>query len=152
MRISDWSSDVCSSDLVAELLRIASGGDAFIIKTDSAGIRSFVVAGVEVPTDRHGRLWVHYAKQRPQIYGSAKDVLAGEVARERLAGKFALIGTSAVGLLDIKATPLQQHIPGVEVHAQVLEMILSGQLLHRPPYALGAELADRKSTRLNSSH
>src|SRR3546814_10098243 len=39
--------------LVAELLRIASGGDAFIIKTDSAGIRSFVVAGVEVPTDRH---------------------------------------------------------------------------------------------------
>src|SRR3546814_1672539 len=109
MRISDWSSDVCSSDLVAELLRIASGGDAFIIKTDSAGIRSFVVAGVEVPTDRHGRLWVHYAKQRPQIYVSAKDVLAGEVARERLAGKFALIGTSAVGLLDIKATRSEEH-------------------------------------------
>jgi adenylate cyclase len=126
--------------LAAELLRIASGGDAFAIKTDSAGIRSFVVAGVEVPTDRHGHLWIHYAKQRPQLYISAKDLLAGEVASERLAGKLVLIGTSAVGLLDIKATPLQQNIPGVEVHAQVLEMILSGQLLQRPHYALGAEL------------
>lgn len=126
--------------LAAELLRIASGGDAFAIKTDSAGIRSFVVAGVEVPTDRYGRLWVHYAKARSEIYVSAKDLLAGDVPRERLAGKLALIGTSAVGLLDIKATPLQENIPGVEVHAQVLEIILAGQLLERPHYALGAEL------------
>lgn len=126
--------------LTAELLRVASGGDAFAIKTDSAGIRSFVVAGVEVPTDRHGRLWVHYAKQRPHLYVSAKALLAGEVASERLAGKLVLIGTSAVGLLDIKATPLQESVPGVEVHAQVLETILSGQLLQRPHYALGAEL------------
>src|SRR3546814_5496063 len=41
---------------------------------------------------------------------------------------------------EIKATPLQESVPGVEVHAQVLEMILSGQLLQRPHYALGAEL------------
>lgn len=126
--------------LAAELLRVASGGNAFAIKTDSAGIRSFIVAGVEVPTDRHGHLWVHYALERPEIYVSAGDLLAGEVAGERLAGKLALIGSSAVGLLDIKATPLQQSIPGVEVHAQVLEMILSGDLLQRPHYALGAEL------------
>jgi adenylate cyclase len=127
--------------LAAELLRVAAGGNAFAIKTDRAGIRSFVVAGVEVPTDRHGRLWIHYAKQRPGLYISARDLLAGEVAPERLAGKLALIGTSAVGLLDIKATPLQHNVPGVEVHAQVLEMILTGQLLQRPHYALGAEVS-----------
>src|SRR3546814_89108 len=69
-----------SPSLAAELLRGAAGGDAFAIKTDSAGIRSFVVAGVEVPTDRHGRLWVHYAKQRPHLYVSARALLAGEVA------------------------------------------------------------------------
>jgi adenylate cyclase len=126
--------------LSVELLRIATGGSAFAIKTDDAGIRSFVVAGVEVPTDRNGRLWVHYAKTRPHLYVSAKDVLAGTVAPERLAGKLVLIGTSAAGLLDIKATPLQEDIPGVEVHAQVLEMILGSQLLLRPNYALGAEL------------
>jgi len=126
--------------LTAELLRIATGGNAFAIKTNDAGISSFVVAGVEVPTDRHGRLWVHYAKSRRHLYLSAKDVLSGEVAQDRLAGKLVLIGTSAAGLLDIKATPLQENIPGVEVHVQVLEMILSGQLLQRPNYAIGAEL------------
>lgn len=126
--------------LSVELLRIATGGNAFAIKTDDAGIRSFVVAGVEVPTDRNGRLWVHYAETRPRLYVSAKDVLAGTAAPQKLAGKLVLIGTSAAGLLDIKATPLQEDIPGVEVHAQVLEMILGGQLLLRPNYALGAEL------------
>ena len=126
--------------LSVELLRIATGGNALAIKTDAAGISSFVVAGVEVPTDRNGRMWVHYAAPRPGLYVSARDLLSGAVAPERLAGKLALVGTSAAGLFDIKATPLQERVPGVEVHAQVLEMILSGQLLLRPNYALGAEL------------
>ncbi len=126
--------------LSIELLRQATGGNAFAIKTDEAGVRSFVVGGVEVPTDRHGRIWVHYSLSRPNLYVSAKDLLNGAVPPERLAGKLVLIGTSAAGLFDIKATPLQDRVPGVEVHAQVLEMILSGQLLLRPNYALGAEL------------
>jgi adenylate cyclase len=127
--------------LTVELLRIATGGNALAIKTDAAGIKSFVVAGVEVPTDRNGRMWVHYSKARPELYVSAKDLLNGSVGPERMAGKLALIGTSAAGLYDIKATPLRDRVPGVEVHAQVLEMIVSGQLLLRPNYALGAELS-----------
>jgi adenylate cyclase len=126
--------------LTVELLRIATGGNALAIKTDEAGVRAFVVAGVEVPTDNNGRMWVHYAAPRPSLYVSAKDVLSGAVPRERVAGKLALVGTSAAGLFDIKATPLQDGVPGVEVHAQVLEMILAGQQLLRPNYALGAEL------------
>ncbi|NIA69920.1 adenylate/guanylate cyclase domain-containing protein [Pelagibius litoralis] len=126
--------------LTVELLRLATGGNAFAIKTNEAGISAFVVGGVEVPTDRHGRLWMYYAKSRPELYVSARELLAGSVPTERLAGKLVLIGTSAAGLFDIKATPLQDRVPGVEVHAQMLEMILSGQLLLRPNYALGAEL------------
>ncbi|WP_340117828.1 adenylate/guanylate cyclase domain-containing protein [Pelagibius sp. 7325] len=133
--------DQIRPSLAVELLRIATGGNAVLIKTDAAGMRSFVVAGIEVPTDRNGRLWVHYATPRPQLYVSAKDLLSGAVGPERMAGKLALVGTSAAGLFDIKATPLQDRVPGVEVHAQVLEMILSGQLLLRPNYALGAELS-----------
>lgn len=127
--------------LTVELLRIATGGNAMAIKTDEAGIKSFVVAGVEVQTDRNGRMWVHYSKARPSLYVSAKDLLNGSVGPERMAGKLALVGTSAAGLYDIKATPLRDRVPGVEVHAQVLEMIVSGQLLLRPNYALGAELS-----------
>jgi adenylate cyclase len=58
-----------------------------------------------------------------------------------LQGKLILIGTSATGLFDIKATPLDSAMPGVEVHAQLIQTILSGNFLERPNYALGAELA-----------
>jgi adenylate cyclase len=126
--------------LSVELLRVATGSNAFAIKTDAAGIRSLVVGGVEVPTDRNGRMWVYYAEPRPELYVSAKDLLSGAIAPERLRGKLALVGTSAAGLYDIKSTPLRDSVPGVEVHAQLLEMIISGQLLLRPNYALGAEL------------
>jgi len=51
-----------------------------------------------------------------------------------------LIGTSAVGLLDSKTTPVDPLMPGVEVHAQVLENILTNSVLSSPNYALGVEL------------
>ncbi|RMF08384.1 MAG: adenylate/guanylate cyclase domain-containing protein, partial [Alphaproteobacteria bacterium] len=70
----------------------------------------------------------------------AKDVLAGAIPAERFTRRLVLIGTSASGLLDQRATPVDPVMPGVEVHAQLLESILSGQLLHRPDYAIGAEV------------
>jgi adenylate cyclase len=51
-----------------------------------------------------------------------------------------LIGTSAVGLLDSKTTPVDPLMPGVEVHAQVLENILTNSVLSAPNYAIGVEL------------
>jgi len=51
-----------------------------------------------------------------------------------------LIGTSSVGLLDTKTTPLDPVMPGVEIHAQVLESVLTGKVLSQPNYAVGAEL------------
>ena len=51
-----------------------------------------------------------------------------------------LIGTSAVGLLDLKATPVESSMPGVEVHAQILENVLGQTLLSRPNYAVGVEV------------
>ena len=126
--------------LSLELLRVATGQTTYAIKSDAAGIRSIVIAGVEVPTDRNGRIWVHYAPSDAERYVSAQDVISGEVAPDRLAGKLVLVGTSAVGLQDIKTTPLNETMPGVEIHAQLIEAILSGDNLLRPHYALGAEL------------
>ena len=71
---------------------------------------------------------------------SARDLLSGTLPAERVAGKLVLIGTSAAGLFDVKSTPLHPFIPGVEVHAQLLDAILTKSHLSRPNYALGAEL------------
>jgi adenylate cyclase len=118
-----------------EMLRVASGADTILIKSDDrAGIRSIAVKGFEVPTDRNGQLWVHFARNDPSIYVSAVDVLEGRVPPEKIARKLVLIGTSAVGLSDIKTTPVSPAMPGVEIHAQVLEAALTKSLLSQPPY------------------
>ncbi|MEH2480710.1 adenylate cyclase [Nitrobacteraceae bacterium AZCC 2146] len=123
-----------------EMLRVATGTDTIFIKSDRAGIKSVAVKGFEVPTDRNGQLWVHFAKSDPDIYVSAADVLDGTVAPAAIARKLILIGTSAVGLLDVKTTPIDPVMPGVEVHAQVLESALTRTVLSQPNYAIGAEL------------
>jgi adenylate cyclase len=123
------------------MLRVASGSDTILIKSDPSGIKSVAVRGFEVPTDRNGQLWVHYAPNDPSLYVPAVDVLEGRVAPEKIARKLVLIGTSAVGLNDIKTTPVSAAMPGVEIHAQVLEAALTKSLLAQPPYAFALELA-----------
>jgi len=122
-----------------EVLRVATGTDTIFIKSEKAGIKSIAVKGFEVPTDRNGQLWVHFARHDPSIYVSAVDVLEGRVAPEMIARKLVLIGTSAVGLLDVKTTPIDPVMPGVEVHAQVLESALTRAVLSQPIYAIVAE-------------
>jgi adenylate cyclase len=127
--------------LVIELLRVAVGADAYLLRTGSTGIESLSFGGVTIPTDANGRVWLRYNGHDPNRFISARDVLHGRSeALQELAGKLVLIGTSAVGLLDIKTTPLDAAMPGVEVHAQLLENLLSSTLLHRPNYAVAAEV------------
>jgi adenylate cyclase len=93
-----------------------------------------------LPTDRNGQLWVYFAKHDQSRYVSAVDVLDGKIGPDVVGQKLVLVGTSAVGLLDIKTTPLDRVMPGVEVHAQVLESALTGAMLSQPNYGLGAEI------------
>ncbi len=127
--------------LALDMLRVATGQSAFAIKSDEIGILSYIVGGVKIPAGRNGRIWVNYARSDPKRYVSAAAVLSGEVPRSVLANKLVLIGTSATGLFDVKTTPLNPAMPGVEVHAQLLETILSQSYLKRHNNALGAEFA-----------
>ncbi|MBR1027607.1 CHASE2 domain-containing protein [Bradyrhizobium liaoningense] len=126
--------------LSLEILRVVTGTPTLLVRTDKTGIRAVRLKGVEIPTDKNGQLWVHYARQDPSIYISAADVLDNTVPPNKIAGKLVLVGTSAVGLNDIKTTPVSSTMPGVEIHAQVLESVLSGAVISQPNYALGVEL------------
>jgi adenylate cyclase len=126
--------------LSIELLRVVTNSGAILVRTDQAGVQSVAVPGLQVPTDQNGRFWVHFNRHDPARYVSAKDVLQGRVPRDRLEGRLALIGTSAVGLLDVKTTPVAAAMPGVEIQAQILESALTKSSLTYPNYAGGAEL------------
>ncbi len=122
-----------------EMLRVATGTDTIFIKSDQAGIKSIGVKGFQIPTDRNGQLWVHFAHHDPRILVSALDVIEGKVAPEKIKGQLVLIGTSAVGLNDNKTTPVDPSMPGVEIHAQVIESALTRAVLTQPNYGIAVE-------------
>jgi adenylate cyclase len=124
-----------------EVLRLATSTPTILVKSEKAGVKSVAVRGLELPTDHNGQLWLHFARQDPSIYVSAVDVVEGRVAPERIARKLVLIGTSAVGLNDLKTTPVSPAMPGVEIHAQVLESALTRVLLSQPIYSIVVELS-----------
>src|SRR3954466_1227310 len=130
---------VTMPSLSFEMLRVATGSDTILIKSSDVGIVSVAVKGFAIPTDLHGQIWVHFAPNDPSIYISAADVLEGKVDADAISGRLVLIGTAAVGLQDVKTTPISPVMPGVEIHAQVLEAALTGQLLSQPLWGPMAE-------------
>jgi len=126
--------------LTPELLRVATGGGAFAVRTNQAGIEGVVVARQLVKTAHDGTVWPYLTPSSRSRYVSASDLLAGRMPEGRLAGHLVLVGTSAIGLGDFRATSLGVPMAGVEVHAQVLENILSKTMLIRPNYTIAIEL------------
>ncbi len=127
--------------LTLDMLRALTGSGAVLIRTDpGVGIRAVAVPGLQLPTDENGQLWINFSPHDQARYISAKDVMTGNFPPDRFKQRLAIIGTSAAGLLDIKATPLESSMPGVEAHAQILENVFSQALLSRPNYAAGVEL------------
>jgi len=133
----------------AEALRVAQGARTYVLKAANAsgetafgrntGLNHVKIGNIEIPTAADGRVNVKFRHSNPAAYIPAWKVLSGEVSPEEIAGRIILVGTSAPGLLDLRATPLDSAVPGIEVHAQVLEHILAGRSLVRPDYALGLE-------------
>ena len=81
-------------------------------------------------------------------YISAADLLQGRVPAGQLAGALVLVGSSAPGLFDIRATPVGQAYPGVEVHANLLSGLLDGRLPVQPDWSLGFEVTQLLVTML----
>ncbi len=118
----------------------SSGGSGVTAFGQQTGVETIRVGTTVLPTDADGQLWLNYARADPHRYISAYRVLDGSFNADDVAGRHIMIGASATGLLDLRATPLDQSVPGVEIHAQALEQMLSGEHLIRPAFATGAEL------------
>ena len=127
--------------LTAEMLRVAQGETNYVLRAagTGTGLAELRVGGVALPTTASGELWLHYSGLAPERRIPAWKLLQGEVPAAALQGRWLLVGSSAQGLLDLRATPLGTVVPGVEVHAQALEQVLGGQGLWRPAWTDAAE-------------
>ena len=140
-------SDQLYPSLVAEALRVYSGAKTVGIRsagdggfTGDRGITTVAIGETTIATDRDGQLWLWFSRHDPSRSIPAGDVLGGRVSKDSLDGRIAVVGTSAPGLLDLRATPLDPVISGVEINVQALEQLLSKRLLVRPDYAVGMEI------------
>jgi adenylate cyclase len=95
---------------------------------------------LKIPLDDIAGALVPYRGKKGSFkYFSAVDVVNERVDLADLKGKIVLVGTTAPGLLDLRATPVDPVYPGVEVHANVIAGMIEGTIKQRPPYVLGAE-------------
>lgn len=127
--------------LSLEMMRVFNFASGYQLVTEEVG-GSAVVRGIrvgqqqgafEIPTDPLGQVLVPYVgasslgNNEHFTYISATDVLNDNVDPKLLEGSLVLVGTSAPGLLDLRAMPLQTVYPGVEVHANMLNAIMSSE-------------------------
>jgi len=130
--------------LSIEALRIALGESTVLLfGADRGGTEALGLADITIPVSEEGTFRVYYRDGTPDLTVSAADILNPEMSGElasRIQGNIVFVGTGAAGLQDVHPTARGDQIPGVVIHAQVLEQILAGQFLERSAYSGGLEL------------
>ncbi|MBV9828417.1 MAG: adenylate/guanylate cyclase domain-containing protein [Alphaproteobacteria bacterium] len=147
--------------LAAETLRLGCGGArTYLLKYagaqsewnfgENSGLNAMELqcgAGADgkpqrlrVPLDKTGAITVYYTKHDANQYISASDIVSGKFDPKRIDGHIVLIGSSAAGLNDLKATPIQPDMPGVEVHAQLIDQVLQQEFVFWPDWGPGIEI------------
>lgn len=105
-----------------------------------AGLEWLKLGDRRIPVDAQVAALIPYRGPQDSFpYVSASDVLNGKVAPEKLQNRIVLLGTTAPGLMDLRATPVQNIYPGVEIHANMIAGILDQNIKERPAYTVGAE-------------
>ncbi len=139
--------------LVAEAFRTVQGAKTMIVRasgTDTtaslldqgtvSGLSDIQIGIKTIPVDDYGRLWLHSTGHQKDRYLSAASILTGSFDSKRVEGAIVFVGSTAAGLLDLRATPLASQYPGVEIHAEIAEQILADHFLQRPGSAFFYEL------------
>lgn len=103
---------------------------------------NLIAGGQNARTDVNGQVIIPYqGKQQTFPYIPVTDVLQKKADSTQLEGAIVLVGTSAIGLADLRATPVGTQFPGVEVHANIIRSLLSGEFPYRPEWEAGLTLS-----------
>jgi len=118
-----------------------------VFATDVAGnyekLEALKIGRVTIPVDGSSQALVTYRGRKSSFpYVSASDVLHSRADANVLEDAIVLVGTSAPGLFDLRATPVQNKYPGVEIHANVIAGILDNNIKQRPAWVRGVEFVN----------
>ncbi|NQV22373.1 MAG: adenylate/guanylate cyclase domain-containing protein [Rhodospirillales bacterium] len=141
--------------LSLEALRVALGETTITVASTNRkagpsveGIEEVRLGRLSIPTDRNGRMWIHFTGPVPERQIPAWKILADDVPDDEVRGAIVIVGGSAAALFDVRATPLHPAAAGVMVHAQIVEQMLEQSWLRRPNWASALEVIFMISLRL----
>ena len=122
--------DILYPSLALEMLREGVKAKPELVFSKNLGITAIQLGRPRVPVNRECQMSLNFrGGPRTFSYVSAVDVLRKRVAKGTFDGKYVLVGTSAIGLLDLRATPLSQAFPGVEINATIIDNVLAGDFM-----------------------
>lgn len=113
----------------------------FASKGVKVGVKrnEFTIGELSAPLDDTGRYLVNFcgkygAYSMSGVIASAQKVMRGDVEGlmidpSEFKDKIVFIGSSAVGIEDLKATPIDARMPGVYIHASILSNLLNNDYL-----------------------
>ncbi|WP_142235801.1 CHASE2 domain-containing protein [Allostella humosa] len=125
--------------LSAEALRVAQGAAGHVLRSEPDGRITARIGNLMVPLDARGEIWLRFAAAAEGARTPAWQVLDGSGAAATMKGAIVLVGSSAAGLKDLRATPVAQAVAGVDIQAEAIAGMLLGQGLIRPTWAALAE-------------
>ena len=121
--------------LAIEMIRVALGAPPLRLRMAAGAVEGVEVGAFFAPTEDDGAARVYFSPHSTDRFVSAIDILEGRFDPEQLRRKLVLVGVTGVGMVEDKNTPLGVAMPGVEIHAQLLENLFDGTLLRRPSWA-----------------
>ena len=132
-----------SMAVVRALLATQTGKPPEIVigPDNAAQLEWLRIGALEVPVDETAAALIPYRPRGAFRYVSLADVIKDRVAPELLKNKIAILGTTAPTLQDMRATPVAEVFPGVEVHANMIAGILDQEVRKQPLYVIGVEVA-----------
>jgi adenylate cyclase len=108
---------------------------------NSVYLQSVELGDKLIHTDEKGQMLVPYRGHRGSFpYIPAVDVLNGKVDPALLSGSIAMVGTSAIGLVDLRTTPVGAMFPGIETQATIVDALLRGDAPYKPDIASGVNM------------
>jgi serine phosphatase RsbU (regulator of sigma subunit)/CHASE2 domain-containing sensor protein len=128
--------------LGVETMRVAAEGGMRIERGKNPdGIIGISFGGIATVAQEDGTTWLRYSPHDELRFVSALALMERKANPAGLKDKIVLVGVSGLGVLDYKTTPLGEFVPGVEIHAQVIENLFNGVTLTRPAIAPRIEAA-----------
>lgn len=123
-------------------LMAACGISSIGIAGGAAGPESVIMGDMRIPVEKNGALRpVYRGAARSLPYFSAIDVMEGKVDPRALAGKIVFIGASAHTLINLRSTPFDPETPDAEIHATVVDNILTRTHITALPHETAASIA-----------